>query len=210
MSREEFLGRWDLLPDLKFAELIRGVVHMPSPLSLSHGGLDGDVGMVVGLYAHNTPGCQRLQCASWLILGSVPQPDVSLRIRPEFGGRSGQRGALAAGVPELVVEVSVSSESFDLGEKKSFYVEAGVLEYIVVVAGSRVVWHRLDAGRYIDVPADADGIYRSIIFPGLWLDPKALLAGDGRRLVDVLNKGLTTPEHAAFVEKLAAQKRGNG
>ncbi|MGH9673557.1 MAG: Uma2 family endonuclease [Bryobacteraceae bacterium] len=210
MSREEFLGRWDLLPDLKRAELIRGVVHMPSPLGASHGEQDNYAAMWIGWYAANTTGCQPMNNASWLILGSVPQPDVSLRILPDYGGRSGQRGALAAGVPELVVEVSVSSESFDLGEKKSFYEEAGVLEYIVVVAGSRVAWHRLEAGRYIDVPADADGIHRSQIFPGLWLDPKALLAGDGRRLIDVLNQGLATPEHTAFVEKLAGQKRRDG
>jgi hypothetical protein len=33
MTVEEFLHRWEELPDLKNAELIDGVVHVPSPVS---------------------------------------------------------------------------------------------------------------------------------------------------------------------------------
>ena len=111
------------------------------------------------------------------------------------------------GVPQLVVEVSFSSGKFELGEKKRLYEEAGVLEYIVVVGDSRVVWRRLKVGRFVEIPPDAGGIHRSTAFPGLWLDPRALLASDGDRMMEVRNQGLATPEHAAFVEKLAGQKR---
>jgi hypothetical protein len=52
-----------------------------------------------------------------------------------------------------------------------------------------------------------DGIYRSKIFPGLWLDPQALFADDLDRLIEVLEQGLATPEHEAFVAKLARAKR---
>ena len=37
LSREEFLRRWEAMPHLKRAELLGGVVHMPSPLSTPHG-----------------------------------------------------------------------------------------------------------------------------------------------------------------------------
>jgi hypothetical protein len=44
------------------------------------------------------------------------------------------------------------------------------------------------------------------VFPGLWLDPEALLRGDRRRLRAVLDLGCGTPEHAALVARLAAVK----
>jgi hypothetical protein len=52
------------------------------------------------------------------------------------------------------------------------------------------------------MPADADGIFRSRIFPGLWLHANALLQLDGATVMDVLQQGLATPEHAAFVQRL--------
>lgn len=50
----------------------------------------------------------------------------------------------------------------------------------------------------------ADGLLKSVTFPGLWLDVAALLAGNGRTVFEALQKGLATPEHAAFEAKLAA------
>ena len=40
LTVEEFLRRWEDLPDLKNAELIDGVVYVPSPVSLDHGTFD--------------------------------------------------------------------------------------------------------------------------------------------------------------------------
>ena len=40
MDLEEFLRRWEELPYLKNAELIDGVVYVPSPVSREHGSLD--------------------------------------------------------------------------------------------------------------------------------------------------------------------------
>jgi hypothetical protein len=42
--------------------------------------------------------------------------------------------------------------------------------------------------------------------PGLWLDVAALLEGNLSRVLAVLQKGLATPEHAAFVERLAEKR----
>ena len=41
----------------------------------------------------------------------------------------------------------------------------------------------------------ADGIYRSTVFPGLWLDSSALLGGALDRVLAVVNEGLKSPEH---------------
>ena len=62
-------------------------------------------------------------------------------------------------------------------------------------------------GKFKELQPAAGGIFRSEVFPGLWLDPAALLREDRRRLLTVLRQGLASPEHAAFVAKLAA-KRG--
>jgi hypothetical protein len=52
--------------------------------------------------------------------------------------------------------------------------------------------------------ADPDGIFRSRVFPGLWLHADALLRLDGVQVMEVLQQGLATPEHAAFVQQLQA------
>ncbi len=157
-------------------------------------------------YEEKTPGVDSLDNAS-TILGprSEPQPDLQLRILPEYGGRTRPDPDFVRGAPELVVEVSHASRYKDLGPKCEDYEQACVLEYIVVaLEPDEVIWHVLQEGRLIPVPPDADGLYRSRAFPGLWLDPAAPFARDTRRLRDVVDLGVATPEHAAFVARLAA------
>jgi hypothetical protein len=43
LTREEFMRRWAAQPRIKLAELIDGVVYMPSPVSVEH----GDLGQVL-------------------------------------------------------------------------------------------------------------------------------------------------------------------
>jgi hypothetical protein len=50
-------------------------------------------------------------------------------------------------------------------------------------------------------------MFKSSVFPGLWLDAPALLQGDGRQVMATLQQGLETPEHAAFVQQLQARRR---
>src|SRR5205823_1114159 len=107
-----------------------------------------------------------------------------LHILPEFGGQSRVEGQYGAGAPEFLAEVCVSRTSYDLSPKRGVYQEAGVLEYLaVLVREHEVRWHRLAGGQFEVVPAPADGVYRSAVFPGLWLDAPALLAGDLARVL---------------------------
>ena len=111
LSREEFLRRWEALPNLKKAELLEGVVHLPSPLSIAHGSRDILAGYWLTHYAVFTPGCETGRNATWLMLEDAPQPDCYLRIEPGYGGQSGVERGLGKGGPELIVEVSQSSAS---------------------------------------------------------------------------------------------------
>jgi len=203
LTLDEFLARWESEPGIKFAELIGGVVHMPSPLSDDHAGADNLAGTWLGTYSASTPGCVSRTNATVILAKQSPQPDVHLRLLPEFGGRAEVRDKLVHGPPELIVEVCVSSASYDLHTKLDLYRRGRVPEVVAVLVGEREVrWHRLNAGAYETIAADADGVLRSAVFPGLWLDAAALLAGDGRSVLATLEAGLRSPEHAAFVAEL--------
>ncbi|MBI1791998.1 MAG: Uma2 family endonuclease [Acidobacteria bacterium] len=208
LSRDEFLRRWELQPEVKKAELIGGVVCMPSPVSVAHGSKENFLATLLGHYSWCTPGCEAVSNAPWLMLGDAPQPDSSLRILPEYGGRSRLEGLFGSGAPELVVEVCLSSASHDVGPKLELYRKAGVSEYVAfLIEESRIEWRCLTGGQYARMEPGTDGILRARVFPGLWLDPRALLRNDGPRLLEVLNQGLQSPDHAAFVEALAARRR---
>jgi Uma2 family endonuclease len=205
LTVEEFLRRWEELPDLKNAELIDGVVYLGSPVSLEHGRLDTRIIWWLAHYACLTPGCDSGNNSTWLMSGSAPQPDVYLCILPAHGGQSGNKGPLAAGAPELVAEICVTSADLDLGPKLALYQRAGVREYITVEAfGQRLIWRVLDNSSYIAQALPPDGIFRSRFFPGLWLDVAAFWANDRTKMLAVLNAGLASEDHRIFVERIAA------
>ena len=135
------------------------------------------------------------------------QPDSQLRIVKEYGGRARVEGGYIVGTPELVVEVGRSSRRLDLGGKKADYERAGVLEYLFQGAGpGDVHWFRLREGRYVEIEPDTGGVLCSELFPGIGLNPKALFEDDLNGLIDTLDRGLASPEHADFVADLAARK----
>jgi Uma2 family endonuclease len=181
---------------------------MPSPVSPRHGSGEFNVGTWLGTYKAYTPGCEGGSNTTWQMLEEeAPQPDTSLWVLPEYGGSSRITRGLLEGTPEFLAEVCLSSTSYDLHQKLEVYEEAGVQEYLAVLMREREVrWHRLSRRRFKLVPPPEDGIYRSAVLPGLWLDAAALLAGNMARVLAVLQQGLASPEHAAFVQRLAGRK----
>lgn len=194
------------MPHVKFAELIRGVVYMPSPTSRDHGRTDIDVSAWLGVYRAATLGCEGLANATHL-MGDEEAPQNALCILPEYGGQSTDQGLYVGGAPEFLAETSLSSISCDLRQKLEVYEEAGVQEYLAVLIREREVrWHRLVGGRFEVVPSPSDVVFRPAVFPGLWLDGAALLAGDLARVLAVLQQGIASAEHLAFVEELARRR----
>lgn len=207
LSRAEFERRYQAAPNIKKAELVEGVVYMASPLRIkSHGEPHGDLVIWLGVYKALTPG---------LILGieptvrldpdNEPQPDAVLFI-------PGQQATIShddyiEGAPELIVEVAASSAAIDLHDKKRAYRRNGVKDYIVWrTLEGELDWFVLMADEYVAQEPDDQGILRSQVFPGLWLAVSALLAGDMALVLSVLQAGLNSPEHQAFV----AAGRGGG
>ncbi len=208
LDRATFHERYKAMPPHVRAELVGGVVYMPSPLRYEHGTRDRRLSYWSGHYERFTPGVEGANNATTQFDDyGEPQPDLQLRIPEELGGRSRIIDGYVVGPPELIIEVAASSRKYDLVDKKRDYERAGVPEYVVVILKSQTIrWFTRRDGLYVDLPADPDGVFRSEVFPGLWLDAPAFFAEDVERLIATLERGLATPEHAAFVANLAARR----
>ena len=216
LTREEFHRRYEAMGDGVRAELIEGIVYVwsydptASPVGLDrHATPHLDVSTWVGLYCLRTPGLIRGADSSVFLDGiNEPQPDVLLGIPESLGGQTKivTRGnkQYVGGAPELVAEVSASTATIDLNAKLRAYQRNGVQEYLTLLMerGPAVRWMELVDGRF-GVIAPADGLLKSRVFPGLWLDADALLAGDLAKLVAGLERGCATGDHAAFVKRLS-------
>jgi Uma2 family endonuclease len=209
MTREEFHRIYEQMPEGFEAELIGGIVYVASPLKRRHGTNHLPLGTLFFTYESQSPGVESGDNTT-ILLGeeAEPQPDLYLRILPEFGGQSQSTpDDYVAGPPELIAEIAHSSRAIDLHAKRDDYARHGVLEYLVVCLRERQLrWFDLQANQ--ERLPDADGIFRIRTFPGLWIHGEALLARDYPRLMAALEQGLATPEHAAFVRRLAAHATG--
>jgi Putative restriction endonuclease len=211
LDQKTFHARYEAMPENVRAELIGGIVYMASPQKFRHGFHQVSLIHWLAVYEDATPGTATHSNSSQ-ILGpeSEPQPDAALFVAPEFGGRVQlDKDDYLIGAPDWLGEISSSTESIELHAKKADYESAGVREYVVVALRRKeVFWFVSHRGKFKKLPLDKDGICRSQVFPGLWLDPAALLRRDHKRLLAVLRDGLATPEHAAFVAKLATKGPG--
>ncbi|WP_124976355.1 Uma2 family endonuclease [Aphanothece sacrum] len=129
--------------------------------------------------------------------------DALLRI--EKGGQSIiSEDDYVEGAPELIVEIAASKVSIDLNDKMKAYRRNQVQEYLVWrVYDNEFDWFRLREGKYIKLEPDENGVIKSEIYSGLWLDINALLIGNLARVLEVLQQGLATKEHQEFVNLLS-------
>lgn len=214
LTRAEFERRYDAMPHLKRAELIEGVVYVSSPVRIrQHGKPHLQLVTWIGNYTAGTPGLLAADNSSVrLDLDNEPQPDVCLMIEPEYGGHAtiGEDDYIER-APELVAEVAASSVSYDLGTKLHVYRRNQVREYIVWRVQDRAIdWFVLRGGAYEPLAPGADGVLRSEVFPGLWLDPAALLRGDLATVLAVVQQGLAHTDHSTFVARLQEAKGAPG
>ena len=204
LTRPEFERRYDAMPKVKKAELIEGVVYMASPLRFTHAKPHGDLMGWLWTYKIATPQVEMgIEPTVRLDIDNEPQPDGVLIIKRESGGNcSLSEDGYIEGAPELVIEVAASSVAIDLGDKKRAYRRNGVQEYLVwQVFEQKIDWFSLQDGDYIPLVPDQGGIIYSQVFPGLWLDREAMLQGNMQQVLNVLQVGINSTEHQAFVQK---------
>ena len=205
LTRLEFETRYQKMTHVKKAELIEGIVYMGSPLRINkHGEPHADIMGWLTVYKAFTPNVQTGDNATVrLDPENEPQPDALLRI--EKGGQSIiSEDGYVEGAPELIVEIAASTVSIDLHDKLKAYRRNQVQEYVVWrVDDNEIDCFRLKDEKYIKLQADENGIIKSEIYPGLWLDVTALLKGDLVKVLDVLKQGIDTPAHTNFCQKIS-------
>ena len=209
LSCAEFERRYAAATDVKKAELIEGIVYVASPFRhRQHGKPHSRVITWLGIYQALTPGVDLSDAPTVrLDLDNEPQPDAVLFIEAAAGGQTRiSADDYLEGSPELIVEVAASSAAIDRGTKKQVYRRNGVLEYVIwQVYDNQLEWFGLTDGEYQLLSPDGDGILRSQVFPGLWLAVDALLSHQMAQVLEVLQVGLASPEHAAFVAQLRGE-----
>src|SRR6266704_1594139 len=80
LSREEFERRYEKMPHVRKAELIEGIVYMPSPArARKHAGPQSQLATWLGTYAAETAGVECFDNSTVrLDLDNEPQPDLVL------------------------------------------------------------------------------------------------------------------------------------
>jgi hypothetical protein len=207
LTAEEFLNRYEAAPRLKKAELIDGVVYLPSPTrwglhAIQHQALS----TWLGVYWAHTRGTQAGHSGTLRMdLKNVPQPDAALIVLPSHGGQVEiDENQYIVGGPELVGEISGSTRSIDVNSKPRVYLRNRVREYIVWrVEDEAIDWFVEREGNYERLASDVAGVVRSLAFPGLWLDCGAMTTLDLLGVLRVLEQGIASEEHTAFVARLA-------
>jgi Uma2 family endonuclease len=204
LTRDEFERRYAAMPHLKKAELIEGVVYVPAALRFrSHGQPHANIIGWLWFYKIATPKVELGDNVTVrLDLDNAPQPDAVLLI--DGGQAKISIDDYIEGAPELVIEIAASSAAYDLYDKKRAYRRNGVREYLVWrVYEQELDWFSLEAGEYIKLEPDNDGIMRSQVFPGLWLATSQLLSGKMTEVLAVLQQGLDSAEHQEFCQGLS-------
>lgn len=209
LTRAEFERRFDATPGLKRAELVNGITFMSPPVYFEdHAQPHFNIVTLLGIYRMSTPGVVGGDNGSVRVDDqNMPQPDVCLLIDSKLGGQTRIVDGYLEGAPEFVVEIAASSASIDLHLKLDLYRRHGVREYVVW----RTIDEQLDffsyaQSDYVPLPPELSGEIRSKIMPGLWLDVPAILAGEWPKAIETMQRGIASPEHAAFVKELAARR----
>jgi Uma2 family endonuclease len=214
LTQEVFHELYEEIGEDFRAELVDGIVFVREPLGIGHGETHSRLTTILGNYGGLTSGVQTLADAT-VILGPKDevQPDVLIRIKPECGGQTEnwiyrkkkKKTAYVKGAPEFVAEISHSSRAIDLHLKKKRYTRAGVQEYLVVCLNPiGIHWFDLQNKTMIQ-PGD-DGVFRSAVLPGLWIDGAALFDLNFQKSMEVLNAGIASSEHKKFVDALSARQ----
>ena len=201
LSYGEFERRYAAMPQHQKAELVEGVVYMASPLRFTtHAEPHGRLITWLGVYQSATPAtAMGIEPTVRLDSDNEFQPDGVL-LMPGGSSQLSQEGYIQ-GFPELVVEIAASSAAIDLGDKKRVYRRNGVQEYLVwQIFDEQLDWFYLEDGVYQSLTPDDDGILRSRVFPGLWLNWPQLLQNNLAAVLNTLQLGLQSSEHEAFVQ----------
>lgn len=204
----EYFRRYEATGETRHFELIEGIVYCSGRVSSDHASAHSDLAGITGYYRALTPHVKgAIGPTIKLDDRNCPEPDLVLWIRTERGGQVSIQDGYLVGAPELIGEIAMTSVSRELHDKRIAFERAGVREYIVWRVWDKVIdWFVLQDGRYRRLEPDGQGVLKSMVFPGLWIHPRALLDGDLPRVFEVLKQGIATSEHDEFARVLDTRR----
>ncbi|HYC57607.1 MAG TPA: Uma2 family endonuclease [Candidatus Binatia bacterium] len=180
-TQDEFVRWLEQRPasDIHHYELLDGHIVMTPPAGHPHGTVEGQI--IYLLQRHVRAGNLGIVNGSStgyaLPLGQTLEPDVSFVSSATLAaGPAPEVGKFLRIVPDLVVEIlSESTESRDLGEKRSIYERNGVAEYWLVAPQERqvTVLYR-DGGTFSTSRTFREGAIASHVLPELSLTVEAV------------------------------------
>ena len=166
-------------------------MYLASPVSLAHGSYDALFVHWISRYCFGVGHGLRATTNTTLFLGDSTYSRIIALFRPTGNERTGRE--YLEQLPMLVIEISHSSKSYDLGPKMAAYQSAGLCDYItVLLEEQRVEWRVLSGSRYRLLEPQPDQILRSPSVPGFWLDTTALFPVDEKRLFAAVDHGLSS------------------
>lgn len=208
LTREQFHEAYQQSPEGFRAELIAGIVHLAGRATITHANTTLALEAIIARYESATPGVEGAAHATVLLSADAePEPDMLMRILPEYGGQtSNSSDDYIVGPPELIIEVASDLRSIEFHEKLEDYRRAGVQEYLVLCPGNRIArWLDLKGRR--ERNAAEERVMRSTSFPGFWIDLRALFEKDQARLVATLEEGIETSDHRNFIQWISKSKQ---
>ena len=209
VGADEFLRRcWNHGPAT--VELVDGVVRLPGPRGkATTGRARASLKFLLIEYEIRSKGIDAARRPlTFLNARHILEPTYVLRLPAGDGGGSTLvDGDYLAGPPELAAEV-VEDDPADYLNQKCARLRPRRRARVRRLADPRrlkTYWSVLnDAGGYDSLPPDpADGLFKSRVFPGLWLDADALVRGDLAGVRAAVERGCDTPGHADFARQLA-------
>ncbi len=206
LSREEFHLRYKAMDENIKAELIKGIVFFQTKVTATHAQSSAKMISWLGFYSIKNLHSSLSNHVTFIINGKNEfQPEAILRIDEDFGGKSWVNDDdYLEGAPELIVEISASTASYDLHDKLEIYEQKGVQEYIVWrVLDNQIDWFSLEKGKYQRLSANNQGIIESKVFAGLRLNIKAMLEENLQQVLTDLQKGLQSKKYKEFAKQLS-------
>lgn len=169
MGVEEFFRD---APEDQKAELIDGVMIMPSPPLTIHEQLFSFLFRLLGGYTEELELGEILgsRTAVALDANNAPEPDI-LFVSADRRHIIQEKGVM--GAPDLVIEIlSAGTVRYDRGTKFDAYERAGVRELWLIdpYGPTGTEFYCLEGGRFQPFISDADGILRSAAVSGFWID----------------------------------------
>jgi Uma2 family endonuclease len=191
LSQTEFHRRYEAMQTDDTFELVNGVVYLKPRKSYPHARLIYFFGGLLTEYELATPTVDGLLNVTLIVSPTCEvQPNLVLRLEPEFGGKSLVVNDFLSGGAELLIEIADKPSPVNVSLKPKEFSRSGIGEYLFLGVRDQDARH-FSAKSGWEATRMREGTWKSVALPGLWLNLTAVFAHDSRKALQTLRRGLT-------------------